>query len=107
MIAFERARQIEEEGWTAMHDDQHDRGELAQAAACYAVPGGYREIAVGQYEEYLWQVLWPWDGRFFAPRPDDRIRELVKAGALIAAEIDRLQRLARQAEAARSDTRRL
>jgi hypothetical protein len=33
---------------------------------------------------------WPWAERFWKPTPDDRVRELVKAGALIAAEIDRL-----------------
>lgn len=37
---------------------------------------------------------WPWEARFWKPCPDDRARELVKAGALIAAEIDRLQRAA-------------
>ena len=39
---------------------------------------------------------WPWDESWFKPTPDDRIRELVKAGALILAEIDRLQRLKEQ-----------
>jgi hypothetical protein len=37
---------------------------------------------------------WPWDAEWFRPVPKDRIRELVKAGALIAAEIDRLNRQA-------------
>jgi len=36
---------------------------------------------------------WPWEDRFWKPTPNDRVRELVKAGALIAAEIDRVQRL--------------
>lgn len=33
---------------------------------------------------------WPWDEMLWKPTPDDRIRELAKAGALIATEIDRL-----------------
>jgi hypothetical protein len=36
---------------------------------------------------------WPWDREWWKPTPNNRIRELAKAGALIAAEIDRLQRL--------------
>jgi hypothetical protein len=36
--------------------------------------------------------LWPWDESWW--KPGDRIRELAKAGALIAAEIDRLNRIA-------------
>ena len=34
--------------------------------------------------------MWPWNGSYWKPTPDDRIKELTKAGALIAAEIDRL-----------------
>ena len=36
MIAAERRRQVEKEGWTAEHDSGHPSGELAMAAACYA-----------------------------------------------------------------------
>jgi len=84
LIAKERERQITEEGWTPEHDDCfHRKGELAQAGAVYALPPKYRFYA----------QAWPWDLRYYKPVPQDRIRELVKAGALIAAEIDRLQRL--------------
>jgi hypothetical protein len=38
LIAAERKRQIEEEGWTAEHDEQWKKGELAKAAMCYAMP---------------------------------------------------------------------
>lgn len=44
-------------------------------------------------EKLLVWKIWPWDKSWWKPTPDDRIRELIKAGALIAAEIDRLQRL--------------
>jgi hypothetical protein len=82
MIAEERRRQVEAEGWSPEHDAQHVRGELARAAAVYAIPPDRRDPSI-------WSYLWPgWD---YKPSPQDRIRELVKAGALIAAEIDRLQ----------------
>jgi hypothetical protein len=91
LIAAERKRQIEEEGWTPGHDDGHKREELCMAGAYYAIPDAYRRFCPD---------LWPpnWDGAWFKPTPYDRIRELVKAGALIAAEIDRLQRLAPSGE---------
>jgi hypothetical protein len=81
LIAAERERQVTEEGWTPEHDDQHKGGQLAEAAACYAVQasGG----TVTRYD-------WPWESKWW--KPGDPLRGLVKAGALIAAEIDRLQR---------------
>ena len=82
LIAQERQRQIREEHWSRRHDREHDESELARAAACYALPAEYRK------KISLMHLVWPgfWD---FKPGPT-RIRELVKAGALIAAEIDRL-----------------
>lgn len=86
MIAQERQRQIEKEGWTPEHDtDEHADGELAMAAVCYALPDCDRQVENGV------PFFWPFDGNW---KPGDRVRELVKAGALIAAEIDRLQRQA-------------
>lgn len=82
LISSERKRQIEVEGWTTTHDDyEHTNGELAKAAACYAH---------GECDEW-----WPWADGWWKPTPNDRIRELVKAGALVVAEIERLQRDAR------------
>lgn len=81
-IAIERARQMESEHWTAEHDDEHIRGELAMAAACYANPSHTKELP----------ALFPFDECWWKPTPNDRIKELTKAGALIAAEIDRLLR---------------
>jgi hypothetical protein len=87
-IADERQRQIELWGETADHDTDHDRDELARAAAVYAVPFGKDGVRVG-WRETAKNLYWPhgWD---FHPSPANRIRELEKAGALIAAEIDRL-----------------
>lgn len=89
LIAQERLRQIAEEGFTAEHDDEHRAGELAEAASCYAAQ--YQDC-----RQSLPPTWWPWDREWWKPTPDNRIGELVRAGALIAAEIDRLQRLAKK-----------
>lgn len=83
LIATERKRQIEQEDWTPEHDDEHDRGELARAAICYSKAMDADE---GPSEG------WPWELGWWKPT-NDRVRNLVKAGALICAEIDRLLRL--------------
>jgi len=110
MIADERARQIRVEGFDAFHDDDfetdeyHQGGELALAACYYALPGTLhchvraevdgKEIAKEVCIELEPFVLWPdnWDGQTAKRKGKGRIRQLVVAGALIAAEIDRLQR---------------
>ena len=80
-VADERGRQIEVEGWTPEHDDHHIHGELAAAGACYAL------------EHQGWQGFthaWPWEDRWW--KPQNRRYNLVRAGALIVAEIERLDR---------------
>lgn len=84
LIAAERQRQIESEGWTPEHDDGHTHGELAKAAGVYAMPFN------GSWKELNWPF--PEAIKHKPPTREGRIRELVKAGALIAAEIDRLHR---------------
>jgi len=81
LIEAERQRQINCEGWSLGHDD-HDEGELAKAAACYAIDSNFS---------------WPWDFKYWKPG-GGRIRQLTKAGALIAAEIERLLRTAPASE---------
>lgn len=90
LIAAERKRQVESEGWTPEHDDVHEMGELPAAAMCYAAECVEEDI-VQVADEYFASDWWPWDASWWKPS-DDPIRNLVKAGALIAAEIDRLQR---------------
>lgn len=103
MIVAERRRQIEEEHYSSSHDDDHDEGELALAAICYAAPFTiFKKIDDGCYCD-----PWPWDDKHDKRLWDEtldeplpayridvnvRIRQLTKAGALIAAEIDRLLR---------------
>lgn len=86
-VLNERLRQIDSEGWTPEHDDEHNGGELACAADAY-IHAALANIAGVPPQP---TVMWPWDGSWWKPS-DDPIRNLVKAGALIAAEIDRLQR---------------
>lgn len=89
LIEAERDRQRIDEGWTDDHDDDHGRGEMAIAAACYATHG--TDAAV-EYPDAPWDCLpgWPWSAGDW--KPGTQVRNLVKAGALIAAEIDRVLR---------------
>ncbi len=93
LIAAERARQIDEEGWTPEHDRQHTGGELAQAAAYYCC----RSNDLARLNEHIWPPEWhsSWAKREGLHLPTER--DLVKAGALIAAELDRRLTLAEQA----------
>lgn len=81
-IANERVRQIAEEGWTPEHDDEHDKGELADAAATYATTYDVRGLI----------QPWPISRK-------DRRSDLVKAAALLVAEIERIDRAAAKAKA--------
>lgn len=92
LIATERQRQIEEEGWTAEHDDEHDNGELASAATAYAgAPGRWKPDEYTGTVAARTPMYWPWSPKWWKPT-GNAVGDLVKAGALIAAEIDRLQR---------------
>lgn len=89
-IATERRRQIEVEGWTPEHDDEHKGGGMAFAAACYAV------MAAGHAKTSFFVVsLWKWTGWSNDwLKPKNPRADLVRAGALIVAEIERLDRAA-------------
>jgi hypothetical protein len=111
----ERRRQLDK--WPIEHDDEHDDGELALAACCYAAPSQLY-IQDHRANAVTYADPWPWHPKYDLrlsygerrenpgnPKPDpdtytakERIDLLVKAGALIAAEIDRLQRLADKTE---------
>jgi hypothetical protein len=91
LITEERQRQIEKEGWTADHDEQHCFGTLALAGACYAINHYSEANHLSAYYHNWAYDHWPWDDKWWKPSKDP-IRDLTKAGALIAAEIDRLQR---------------
>ncbi len=100
-IAAERTRQIDHESYTDAHDDQHRDGQLAWAAATYIAPGEiFRHQAVGgHHKRHIFRDPWPesWAQRPTPPNEQPRLRQLEIAGALIAAEIDRLLRAEDQA----------
>lgn len=98
-VLGERVRQITAEGWTPEHDDCHLMAEMAQAAACYALSGTPGDEALyihGRWKNYR-DLIWPFARDCW--KPTDRRRDLVKAGALILAEIERLDRATRRAAA--------
>jgi hypothetical protein len=90
-VMTERYRQMMVEGWTAKHDDEHASGGMAIAAACYALadraqPLSLMTVKLGK--------LWEWTGwasHWFKPK--DQRSNLIRAGALILAEIERLDRV--------------
>ncbi len=84
-IAKERERQIAVEGFSDTHDDDHADGSLAEAAEAYLIKASGRD-------DCLVEIFWPWESKWWKPSSNP-IRNLEKAGALIAAEIDRLKRL--------------
>lgn len=84
LIAAERQRQIDVEGWTP----EHDGSELAAAAVGYITRT--QTILGGHPAPPGPPLVWPWADAWWKPSSDP-VRNLVKAGALIAAEIDRLQ----------------
>lgn len=104
-VLAERRRQVEAEGWTAAHDDGHAGGDLAAAAACYAWSGGRDDVIertrirdalndrFGSDIGLPIKRMWPWDSIWWKPKADPRA-DLVKAGALILAEIERRDRAA-------------
>lgn len=88
-VLAERKRQIEKEDWTPEHDDEHQYGDLARAAACYALGHRVKEYRIYSGAEFSTDV-WPWDADSWKPKSPRE--NLVRAGALILAEIERLDR---------------
>lgn len=103
LIAEERRRQIDVEGFDADHDDRYEgHDDLSHAAICYAAlvstagvrPDAYapRMTEVGDYD---WPdgpaALWPWAYEWWKPS-DDPVRNMVKAGALWQAQADLYRR---------------
>ena len=86
----ERLRQINSEGFTATHDDNHTYGEIAVAAAAYANHSVFQQ----NHPELVGQSLpanWPWHLAWWKPSEDPQ-RNIIKAMALLAAEYDRIER---------------
>lgn len=93
-VIQERKRQIRDLGYGSEHDAEHQHQELVRAALCYLVAARDRQVS----GETAPPEDWPWDRKWWKPKPreggivslTDARRMLVKAAALICAEIDRL-----------------
>lgn len=112
-IGEERRRQVVEEGFDADHDDAELNGALSDAAAVYCVTSSMTSIEILAHRKFLREpddrlagfasaatCWWPenWDPSWF--KAQGGRRDLIKAGALIVAEIERLDRItAGEAEA--------
>ncbi len=95
LVIEERRRQIEEEGNSIFRDDGWKQGELAAVAACYALstagfPAPHTIEAMRPPVTHK-VPLWPWGPTRY--KPGSILRALIKAAALLVAEIERRQRL--------------
>lgn len=81
LIAAERKRQIEQEGFDASHDAQHTASELKRAAHCYVLADG---------PDARMPDPWPWSVEWWKPK--SRQRNLERAGALLLAAADVVER---------------
>ena len=100
LIAIERKRQIEELGFDYTNDAFYANEELAKAGAWYSLPTFDRikfELMQTKNPDKKSVInIWPWDRLYYKPSPESRIKELSKAGALIAAQIDYLLNIKKQ-----------
>lgn len=99
LIAAERQRQVEAEGFDPRHDDNYENDELVRAASSYLI-AGRRDLdgTVMVSDDEIADGCWPWDAEWF--KPSTPKANLIKAGALIAAELDRLVRAEAEANGA-------
>jgi len=98
-VLAERQRQIEVEGWTEAHDDDHYPGDMAMAGACYAAHAACgAAIERGDFDPHsrleaaqqLVRRMWPWGREWWKPK--NNRRDMVRAAALMIAEIERWDR---------------
>lgn len=106
-VLAERRRQVKAEGWTPEHDDEHDGDEMAIAAACYALPEHVHkfrrqsderssERGLSDPDDIITRKvpkLWPETWACWWWKPKSRRIDLVRAAALLIAEIERLDRM--------------
>lgn len=101
-VIGERRRHVRELAWTPDHDDRHLPGALAFAGACYAISGAARDVdraalRAARFDRATsivvsaFRKLWPWAPQVW--RPKNRRADLVRAAALILAELEKVDRL--------------
>jgi len=86
-VLAERERQVKTEGWSSFHDDSHIDGAIGRAGGCYAIAAANELAGI---DMTFPPASWPWHITWWKPATARRM--LVKAGALILAEIERLDR---------------
>lgn len=96
MIIDERIRQKSVHHYTDEDDDKQTDGQLANAAAMYAMTDDVRNVSIGAGKDYLSNYtiqddVWPYEWRYYHSC-QDRLHELAKAGGLILAEMERITR---------------
>lgn len=90
-VIDERQRQQWGEKFSTDHDDQHNDGELAAAGAAYAINAADQMHPYSQGDGGNEQpVFWPWAVEWWKPK--NPRRDLVRAAALIIAEIEKIDR---------------
>lgn len=92
-VLAERARQMSVEGWTPEHDDEHDAGELSAAGSAYATAAADMLHPMSQGDGAFQAVppaIWPWSQEWW--KHSEPRRMLIKAAALLLAEIERIDR---------------
>lgn len=87
LIAAERQRGIEKEKYDADHDDEHVAGHIAQGGIAYVMAFIRQHNEKRPDLDFVREMYWPFEASTW--KPGDRVRNLVKAGTMIAAELDR------------------
>ena len=90
LIAEERLRQIQVEGFKASDDDGYIDGQLMDAGRCYYNWAYGRTSVIDKHEPVPFN--WPWNTKWW--KPVGPRQALIKAGALLLAEKDRVDRAA-------------
>ena len=98
-VINERQRQVNQEFYSIENDDEYKENELVRAAACYTnnvVSRGwtYSESDLETYQSEEAPDFWPWDLDFWKPKSPRK--DLVRAAALLIAEIERIDRAQEQ-----------
>lgn len=88
-VIEERQRQVNDEGFSTFQDDHYGYGILSSAGACYALEDGEH---MTHNRRSAITALWPFQRKWWKPK--DRRRNLIRAMALIMAEVECLDRAA-------------
>jgi hypothetical protein len=83
LVESERSYQMHVEGYTPEHDDEHKEGQLTMAAIAYLLV----DVPHDEWNAESSRKYWPWHPHGF--KPEDPLRNLLKAAALVQAEIER------------------